>query len=257
MLKRSLIFFVLSLITVGLWAQEKTKKVYRPDIPGFFLIDFGFNRGLGQPQYFVQNFWGSRTLNLYYHYPIRIAESKFSYNPGAGFSFERFKFTNNYTLMPQPDANGAYFFDNPSSTSLGTNSSIAFLQNSHIKKSMLVANYFDLMPVEFRFDTNPKDRSRSFNISVGARVGFLIESHTKIKYSSNGVNGIYKDKQSHGLNPIRYGFYTRVGIGNFNWFWQYNLSTYFATDKGPLNTINDTNHTNMNTMTIGISVNGF
>jgi hypothetical protein len=257
MLKRSALVFVLSLISVGLWAQEKTKKVYRPDIPGFFLIDFGVNNGLGKPQYFKQGFWGSRTLNLYYHYPIRIGQSKFSYNPGAGFSFERFKLTNNYTLMPQPDATGAYYLDNPASTTGSGSSSIAFLQNTSIKKSMLVANYFDLMPVEFRFDTNPKDRSRSFNISVGARVGFLFESHSKIKYTSNGVKAVYKDRQTHGLNPIRYGFYTRVGIGNFNWFMQYNLSPYFATDKGPLNTANDVNHSNMNTMTIGISLNGF
>ncbi len=257
MLKRSLIFCVLSLVSVGLLAQEKTKKVYRPDIPGFFLIDFGFNQGLAKPQFFVQNFWGSRTLNLYYHYPVRIGDTKFSYNPGGGFSFERFKLDNKYTLMPQPDASGAYVLDNPSSTTSTGPSSISFLQNTNLKKSMLVANYFDLMPVEFRFDANPKDRSRSFNISVGARVGFLMESHTKIKYSGNGVNATYKDKQSHGLNPIRYGFYTRLGIGNFNWFWQYNLSTYFATDKGPLTTASDVTHTNMNTMTIGISVNGF
>jgi hypothetical protein len=257
MLKRSLFFFVLSLISVGLWAQEKTKKVYRPDIPGFFLIDLGFNNGLGKPQYFVQNFWGSRTLNFYYHYPVRIGETKFSYNPGGGFSFERFKFTNNYTLLPQPGADGAYVLDNPASTTSTATSSISFLQNTNIKKSMLVANYFDLMPIEFRFDANPKDRSRGFNISVGGRIGFLLESHTKIKYSSNGVNAIFKDKQPHGLNPIRYGFYTRVGIGNFNWFWQYNLSTYFATDKGPLTSVNESSHTNMNTMTIGISINGF
>ena len=257
MLKRSLFFSVLLFTSVGLLAQEKTKKVYRPDIPGSFLIDFGFNNGLGKPQNFVQGFWGSRTLNFYYHYPIRIGETKFTFNPGGGFSFERFKFTNRYTLMPQPGTDGGYILDNPASTISTSSTPISFLQNSNIKKSMLVANYFDLMPVEFRFDTNPKDRSRSFNISVGGRIGFLLESHTKIKYTSNGVSAIFKDKQLHGLNNIRYGFYTRVGIGNFNWFMQYNLSPYFNTDKGPVNNSTDSNHSTMNTMTIGISVNGF
>jgi hypothetical protein len=258
MFKRSLFFFVLFFVSIALYAQEKTKKVYRPDIPGSFLIDFGFNTGLGKPQYFDQGFWGSRTLNLYYHYPVRIGESKFTFNPGGGFSFERFKFNNNYTLLPLPGNDGAYVLDNPSSTTNAVNApGIGFLQNANIKKSMLVANYFDLMPVEFRFDTNPKDRSRGFNISLGARVGFLIESHTKIKYSVAGSNAIYKDKQLHGLNPIRYGFYARMGFGNFNWFWQYNLSPYFATNKGPLNSTSDSNHTTMNNMTIGISLNGF
>jgi hypothetical protein len=258
MLKRNLFFLVLFFLSVSLLAQEKTKKVYRPDIPGTFLIDFGFNSGIGKPQFFNQGAWGSRTLNFYYHYPVRIGETKFTFNPGGGFSFERFKFTNNYTLLPQPGTDGSYVLDNPGSVTNGLGApGISFLQNASIKKSMLVANYFDLMPIEFRFDTNPKDHSRGFNISVGGRVGFLIESHTKIKYSANGVNAIYKDKQQHGLNPIRYGVYTRFGFGNFNWFFQYNLSPYFATNKGPINSSSDASHTTMNTMTFGISVNGF
>ena len=80
-------------------AQEKQRKAYRPDIPGFFLVDLGLNFPLSPPANFNQGFWGSRTLNLYYHYPVRIAESNFSFNPGAGFSFERFKMTNNYTCL--------------------------------------------------------------------------------------------------------------------------------------------------------------
>ena len=238
--------FILCFLSAQLFAQEKTKKVYRPDIPGSFLIDLGFNTGLSKPQGFVQGLWGSRTLNVYYHYPVRIGDTKFTYNPGGGFSFERFKFTNNYTLVLQTD--GTYILQDPSS----------LLQASTIKKSMLVANYFDLMPVEFRFDTNPKDISRSLSVSIGARVGFLIESHTKIKYTTNGVSETLKNKQNNGLNTFRYGLYGRVGIGNFNFFGFYNISPYFATNKGPLNnTTTDLNRTTMNTMTIGISLNGF
>jgi len=105
------------------------------------------------------------------------------------------------------------------------------------------------MPLEFRFDTNPKDVSRSFSFSVGGRVGILMEAHTKIKYIDNGLNGTYKDKQLHGLNQFRYSAYTRIGLGNFNLFGFYNLSPLFSANKGPA-------ATTMNTMTIGISLNG-
>ncbi|MBS1488357.1 MAG: hypothetical protein JST43_12290 [Bacteroidetes bacterium] len=225
------------------YTQEKKKKAYRPDIPGFFLVDLGFNNGMSRPAFFNQGFWGSRTLNVYYHYPIQIGNSKFSYNPGGGFAFERFKFTNNYTLSSQIGQDGSY--------DLVPITQLAFFASGSVsvQKSMLVANYFDLMPVEFRFDTNPKNPASGFNFSVGGRVGFLMDSHTKIKYSMNGVNGVYKDKQTHGLNQLRYGFYTRVGIGNFNLFYQYNLSPYFSGNSGP-------SQTGMNVMTIGISLNG-
>jgi hypothetical protein len=251
MLKR-LTFFIL----LGTWcatsalAQEKQKKAFRPDIPGNFLIDFGFNTTQNTPTNFVQGTWGSRTLNLYYHYPIRLFNSKFSFNPGAGFSFERFKLTNNYTLSNVP-VNGQYtLVEAP--TVLQTNG-----VPPSISKSMLVANYFDLMPIEIRFNNNPSDPGRGVNVAVGARVGFLFESHTKINYSLEGQSATFKDKQSHGLNSIRYGVYSRVGVGNFNFFWFYNLSPYFASGKGPYISGTDQSSTTMNTMTFGISLNGF
>ncbi len=114
MFKRILaITVVLVGIICSVQAQEKQRKAYRPDIPGFFLIDFGFNFPLSRPNNFSQGFWGSRTLNLYYHYPIQIGESKFSYNPGLGFSFERFKLTNNYTLPQTPGSDGSFALNSP------------------------------------------------------------------------------------------------------------------------------------------------
>ncbi|GHN03026.1 hypothetical protein WSM22_45150 [Cytophagales bacterium WSM2-2] len=247
---RSVLFFItLCTVVSSALAQEKTRKAYRPDIPGFFTVDLGLNSGFNKPQNFNHGVWGSRTLNVYYNYPVRIAESKFTFNPGGGFSFERFKFTNNFALAQQPD--GTYSLDNPTTTGVLPSTGVV------VHRSMLVANYFDVMPLEFRFDTNPKDKARSFNVTVGARVGILFESHSKIEYSLNGVSTTLKNKQQNGLNQFRYGVYSRIGIGNFNWFAFYNLSPYFATNKGPVNSTVDPNRTTMNTMTIGISITGF
>ncbi|MBS1980154.1 MAG: hypothetical protein OJF59_002419 [Cytophagales bacterium] len=244
MIKKYSLACVLVLIALAaLHAQDKKKKAYRPDIPGYFMLDLGFNNGQSRPANFNQGFWGSRTLDVYYHYPIQLGKSKFSYNPGGGFAFERFKFTNNYTLSEIIGSDQSYDLVQVTQLPFFASGSVS------VQKSMLVANYFDLMPVEFRFDTNPKNPSSGFNVAVGGRVGFLLESHTKIKYTQNGVSGVYKDKQTHGLNQLRYGFYTRLGIGNFNVFWQYNLSPYFSGNSGP-------SQTGMNTMTIGISLNG-
>ncbi len=235
MIRRVFVLFWFVLVSISAWSQS-TKKVARPDIPGSFVVDFGFNRGRLTPPNFSQGFWGSRTVNFYYQYPLRIARSKFSFVPGIGLSLERFKLTNDYTLPRSKDPDGTYPLV-PANT---------FYPGAY--KSMIVANYFE-MPVGFRFDTHPEDISRSLNISLGGRIGALYDGFTKIKYSEAGETKKVKDKQSHGLNTIRYGLYGRFGIGGFNIFTFYNLSPLFAPNKGPAST-------QMNTWTIGISVNG-
>ena len=87
------------------FAQESTPKTVkshaRPDIPGTFVLELGVNRPFDRPTNFDIGFWGSRTLNIYYQYEIRILKSKFSFVPGVGFGLERYKFTNNYILTNQ------------------------------------------------------------------------------------------------------------------------------------------------------------
>ncbi len=237
MIRSVAMFILLAGISFPAFSQETSKKVNRINIPGSFLVDIGVNNGLSAPANFDTGFWGSRTINLYYQYPFRLWETKFSVVPGAGLGMDRYKLTNNATLSPTPGTDGTYALIGASTLYPG------------IKKSMIVANYFDI-PIELRFDSNPDDISRSLNIAAGVRGGVLLDAFTKIKYKEDGETKTIKDKQNHGLNDVRYGFYTRLGIGGFNLFFQYNTSQLFKTDKGP-------EKTNMNTFTTGISINGF
>ena len=238
-MSRSLVV-LLSLITISfnLFSQEKPKKAARPNIPGSFMIDLGVNRAIDKPNNFKQGFWGSRTLNLYYQYPIRMGRSHFSFSPGVGTSFERWLFTNDYVLADTTDNSIDEFLLVPGKE---------FFTGT--KKSMLVANYVEI-PLEFRFDTAPEDIARSFNVAIGGRVGYLFESKMKVKYREDGETKILKDKQNLGLSQIRYGVYTRIGVGAFNIFGFYNLTPLFEKDKGP-------DKTTMNSYTVGISINGF
>lgn len=234
-------FLLLMVISSAAWGQEKEKKATRFNIPGTFIVDLGVNIPLNAPDTLNKGFWGSRTMNVYYQYPIRLGKSKLSFNPGIGLSMERWKFTDNQILINPVEATDQidqYQFTRGTSLYPG------------IKKSMLVTNYLE-MPIEFRYDTRPNDIARSFSVAIGGRVGVLTNSMMKIKYTDDGENFKLKDKKSYGLNPIRYGVYTRIGIGGFNWFAFYNLSEMFETDKGP----NDSNK--MSSMTVGISINGF
>lgn len=232
--------FLLLIIAFSSQAQEKKQRVKRPDLPGAFLIEFGFNRAQGStPANFEQGFWGSRTLNLYYQYPIRLWNTKFSYRPTFGLSLERYKLTNNYTLDKLIGGDGTYRLLPASELGM-----------PNADKSMVIMNYLELMPAEFRFDTKPNDPARSIHITAGIRLGVLFETHTKVNYSVNGESVTAKDAQSHGISPVRFGYYGKVGIGSFSLFGYYNATPIFQENKGP-------NQTKMSTLTIGISLSGF
>ncbi len=240
---RSVLLTVLVLTGMATYAQEgqeaPKKKSFRPDIPGSVVVELGLNIKTGLvPPTFQKGFWGSRTINFYYQYSFRLFKSNFSLVPGIGLSLERWKFTNNYTLPSQPLADGTYPLVPATTVLPGT-----------IDRSQLVNNYIE-SPIELRYDTNPEDMARSFNVSFGIRFGVLYDSFTKIDYHENGEAKSMKDKQWHGMAPTRYALYGRVGIGGFGFFSYFNMTPMFQNGKGPLGT-------DMSSATIGISVNGF
>lgn len=256
MVLRSLVVFGLILAGLSGYSQEQQptadkatestpatpikKKSFAPDIPGSILLELGVNLKNGEvPPDFDKGFWGSRTFNVYYQYPFRLFKSNISFVPGLGLSLERWKLTNNYTLNPKAAVGGRY--ELIPATNLYPGASI--------ERSQLVNNYLE-MPIEFRYDTNPEDIARSFNITLGGRFGVLYDSFTKIDYNENSENKSNKDKQWHGMEQWRYGIYGRMGLGGFSIFTYYNISPMFQPNKGPLGT-------QMNSVTIGISVNGF
>lgn len=215
------------------------KKNWKPDIPGSIMIEFGWNFKNGVvPSDFQKSWWGSRTLNIYYHYNIQLFKSRISLNPGIGLSLERFKFTNNYTLPMEPDPDGTYPLVPASDYYPGT-----------IQRSFLVNNYIEA-PIELRYDTRPNDIARSFNFSVGWRGGILYDSFTKIDYTYNGEDRTVKDKQWHGVNRWRQAVYFRAGYGGFGASLYYNYTPLFEAGKGP-------EMTKMNTVTLTLFVNGF
>jgi hypothetical protein len=205
-----------------------------PDLPGSFVLEFGFHRTLDAPDDFDIGFWGSRAVNVYYQFDKRIGTTKFSIHPGLGFSFERFKFSNDYTLT-----------STVSETELIPGSDVV----PGVKKSMLVTNYINI-PVEIRFSTRPDDPSRSFRASIGGRVGYLYDSFTKIKYSQDGEVRSIKNKQNYNLHKLNYGAFVKVGVGNIGLISYYNLSPLFDAKEGP-------GQADMSTFTIGLSLSSF
>ena len=227
-----------SFVALSQTAPEK-KPAVRPDIPGIFTVELGFNRAISGPSEFDLGFFGSRTANIYYQNDFRLFNSPISIVPGIGLSLERFQFKNEYSIT---DNDGSPVLVSPANSSI-----------PNIKKSLLVTNYVDV-PVEIRYTLNPDDPTRSFKVGVGGRIGYLYDSFAKIKYSEDSQTKLIKDKQDYKLNKIRYGLTGRIGFGNVSFFGYYNLSPLFEKGKG-LQTDNASN--DFNTWTVGISLASF
>lgn len=235
-MKKVLLSGLFALLTTALFAQTAAKASKgRPNIPGTFLIEVGFNQPFNEPDTFDVKFFGSRTLNLYYQHEIVIPAfgKKLSFNPGIGLGMERFTFKESKTLSYHPTTGDLQLDNAPEGT----------------KKSQLIANYLDF-PLELRFSASPTNPSRSFKFTAGFRPGVRIDSFTKVKYREDSETKKLKDKQSWNLSQIRYGIYTRMNVGNFGLFGYYNLSTYFEEKKG-------IQGKDINVLTFGISIAGF
>jgi hypothetical protein len=232
---------------------EPKKPGARPDIPGIFTLELGLNRALNGPENFDIGLWGSRTVNVYYQYELRILKSKFSFVPGIGLSLERFKFRDG-DVISYPRTSDV--FTNPiSTTDYVRLYSVAEAKIPGLRKTQLITNFVEL-PLELRYTFNPDDPARSTKISIGGRIGYLYDAFSKIKYKENGEVKQTKDKQMFNLNRFRYGTFMKVSFGNFGLFGYYNLSPMFKTDEGFRDTagvpLND-----MSTFTAGITLSSF
>ena len=230
----------LSLITGNVAAQDNTNSPARPDIPGNLLFDLGFNTLQNNDvEGFETGIWGSKVVNIYYMYEHRVGESNFFILPGFGLGLDKYKFEDNMTLTT--------IASNPDTTRL-TALSALLPEGSDVKKTKLAANYFDI-PLEIRFYANPNNRN-SFKVGIGGKIGVLYSAHTKVKYEWDDTSRKIKDKQYYNLNRFRYGVNARVGFSSFNLFAYYALNELFANGKGP-------GATEMNTLSFGLTINGF
>lgn len=100
----------------------------------------------------------------------------------------------------------------------------------------LTLSYFDI-PVELRY-RKENEKEKAFRFYIGAKIGYLLNSHIKYKgigfKSDNlGKDVKYKEYKVLNIEPLRYGLTLRVGYSYFNLFGYYSLSKIFKDDKGP------------------------
>lgn len=231
-----LLFFVWA--TINATAQEKTNPVQavkkgasKLDTRDRLIFEFTHDRWLNKPDE-VDIKWYSRGFATYLMYDIALGKSP-NLSVAPGFGIATYNVFNNSLISKDTDGK-TIFTQIPDSIDY--------------KKNKLVTSYLDV-PLEIRMRTKPNSKNnKSFRLAVGARVGLLINGHTKYKGKDlTGGNSDVKFKNLlvPNINKFRYGLSGRIGYGNINVFGYYSLSPLFEKDKGP----------EINQFSVGISFN--
>lgn len=210
--------------------KPKTPIGGRPNIPADLNFEFGFNQLTNRPEDLSIEFIGSRTFNASLQFPIPVfgEGSGFTINPGFGVGSDKFQFGDSKNL-----------FQNPL---LGAESSrlqdVTAVYGSNIKLNAnnFSANYLEV-PIDIRYHINKRNYAKSFRFSIGGKVGFLYEAHTKIKYESATVDKRkVKDSQNYGLEKIRYAISVKAGSPGFYVWGNFYLNDMWQAGRGPFAT---------------------
>ena len=243
-MKKYLVLLLFVSAVSASWAQDSEEPLAKrstpsPDFPGSLVLEYGLNYLTNPTQAMRTNPWKSATLNVYYVYPIKIGESRFSVNPGIGVGSEKFGYEE-----------GVTFYDSLGFTLLANIGDLPRYSNlGEVKKTQFVANYIDF-PLEFRVHLFKDDHDRSLFLALGGKIGVNFDAKTKIKYSEFGSNKTEKDKHHFNVNSFRYGLVARFGYGPINLWYYYSGSQLFRGNKTP-------NMNNPGMWSFGLSISTF
>lgn len=101
---------------------------------------------------------------------------------------------------------------------------------------------FLMLPVSFRYESNPRNSDRSFRFELGAEAGMRLTSFFKTVREENGKRKT-KERDDYYLNNMRYGAFVKVGYGPVTLYADYCFTPLFRDNTGP----------EFNTFSFGIS----
>ncbi|MCX6293438.1 MAG: outer membrane beta-barrel protein [Sphingobacteriales bacterium] len=194
------------------------KMDFSPKANDHFMVQFSSDHWLDAPDSIQSKTKSiSRGANVYVMY-----DKSFKENPKYSIAFGIGIGTSNV------------YFDKMSVNINGTTPQLGFYNLDTVSRfsKYKVSTAYAEIPLEFRYFSNPKNPNKSFKLALGAKIGTLINAHTKGKTLLNGsgttVNQFTQKVTAKGyFNTTRIAATARVGYGNFSVFGSYNLTTMF------------------------------
>ena len=242
-MKRFIITTLLLAYSTNLIAQEvhsqtvadgKPEKKRKPPKKEMVLINMNFDSWLNHPSTVSPKWFSSRGVDISLLYDYVIAKSNFSLAAGVGFNshnvhMDAFPIT--YQVSKESG------IGQQESVYSYTHLDSDFFNGQNITVNKLSTNFIDI-PMEFRYRSKPHKNGKRIAASLGFKLGWLVQSHTKTKvdqdYYYEGVNFGRKIKTYNipNLTQFRYGVTARVGYANFYINLFYSLTPLFNKDTG-------------------------
>ena len=222
---RIAILFLLIFFNNNIYSQDDTSNEQedkpRFNLPGYLKLNFGLSTLSDPDPSMKTNLFPSRSLDFYYSKPFFLSDD-FSFNPGLGISTDKLSFKNDIILTNSINNDGI-------------NQTLIDTLDFTPDKNSLKGTYL-ILPVDFKyyFGSGKYDKGRFF-VGIGAEIGLLLNSSTKVKNNVNNTARHTKIKDDFGLNQLKYGISLQVGSGNFNMYYKMNLSDLFDINNLPQN----------------------
>lgn len=213
-------FFILliTLVTVAStgFSQDKTgtKSKARNTHQDHLLVDFGWETFNTKPPG-LEFEWYNNGVNIQLFYDQLFGQSGFSGAIGIGFS------TQSYYSNRQIRRDTTLGF--------GDYSTWKIPDYVPYQKNKVSTSWIEV-PIEFRFRTKLDDMGYRWKFSVGAKLGFLLDTHDKIVDDRNIK---YKTYYFPDMNTLRGGIIARIGYGKVNFSGFFSLTEFFIPGRGP------------------------
>lgn len=198
---------------LGVSAQSQKQFSFKDRV----MTDIYFTNWLNH-QTTLKTKWYSRGVSVAYQQPFSVVKDRITFALGVGISNHNFYTNSVISTGPHPDTTLS------SQTYVQT---LAYDDKTKPKSNKLAASYIDF-PVEFRLYSKTDKKDRSFKLFLGARAGYKMDVHTKMKNST----GKYKDFIFPDAEKWRYGLHFKMGYDRIFLYGFYSLNTVFKENNG-------------------------
>lgn len=193
-------------------AQEGEKKEARNKHQDHMLIDFGYETFTSRAN-FTNYQWYNNGLNIQLFYDKLFGQSGFSGAIGIGFSTQ------------------SYYSDSQiRRDTTATNLYSNWLRTDKTYDHNKVSTSWVEVPIELRYRSKLDDWGYRWKFSVGAKLGYLFDTHDKLVDKDNIK---YKTYYFPDVNNVRFGVVGRAGYGKINFTTFFSLTEFFIPGRGP------------------------